>query len=225
MNPSELKLMQLVSSSEAWVQQPVESLRAARALLLGLETTPGMVSVEQRIASKEDIVLAFEQWLRDNGVVGAGADWGVIYMGPEKGNGIVAKKDIKVYIHGAHLHLHLYLLYILKPYRNSSTIVAHCYIITLFPYYFLIYKVGGGVMRVPRSVMLSASTEDIQRHASTSSSDSNSSDSRAQYYMALNRLVEQVRDNETLALALALLFQALRPGKDLYIIYDIICLD
>jgi hypothetical protein len=98
MNQAELQLMQLVSSTEAWMQRPVDSLRVSQAMLQALDNAPGAATVDivAKDGSREDAVAAFEKWLRDNGVDGAGEAWGVVYMGAEKGNGIVVKSDAQV---------------------------------------------------------------------------------------------------------------------------------
>jgi hypothetical protein len=64
-------------------------------------------------------------------------------------------------------------------------------------------------MRIPRSMMFSAATRDVPPAVGLAAEDN----AKKRYYACLGRLVDKVRDNETLALALTLLFHALRPGR------------
>jgi hypothetical protein len=104
MNQAELQLMQVVSSTEAWTQRPVDSLRVSQALLKTLDSAPEVATVDisAKDESKEETLVLFEKWLRDNGVAGAGEDWGVVYMDTEKGNGIVIKSDAQVLPFASH---------------------------------------------------------------------------------------------------------------------------
>jgi hypothetical protein len=77
--------------------------------------------------------------------------------------------------------------------------------------YFDFFQAGACIMRIPRSIMFSAASA-----GGSCVGGGDAGPERQRYYASLDRLVEEVRSNETLALALTLLFHALRPGIEIF---------